>query len=72
MSQFTGKVALVTGGNAGIGRAAAIEFAKQGAKVVVSGRREKEGHEVTAEIKPWAAKRSSSKPMSRKRAMSKR
>ena len=42
MSQFTGKVALITGGNAGIGRAAAIEFAKQGAKVVVSGRREKE------------------------------
>ncbi len=51
MSQFTGKVALITGGNAGIGRAAAIEFAKQGAKVVVSGRREKEGHEVVAEIK---------------------
>jgi len=51
MSQFTGKVALITGGNAGIGRAAAIEFAKQGAKVVVSGRREKEGHEVATEIK---------------------
>ncbi len=51
MSQFAGKVALVTGGNAGIGRAAAIEFAKQGAKVVVSGRREKEGHAVIAEIK---------------------
>src|SRR6059058_84482 len=51
MSQFAGKVALVTGGNSGIGRAAAIEFAKQGAKVVVSGRREKEGHEVIAEIK---------------------
>ena len=51
MSQFAGKVALITGGNAGIGRATAIEFAKQGAKVVVSGRREKEGHEVIAEIK---------------------
>ena len=51
MSQFAEKVALITGGNAGIGRAAAIEFAKQGAKVVVSGRREKEGREVTAEIK---------------------
>src|SRR5437867_3248203 len=49
MSQFVGKVALITGGNAGIGRAAAIEFAKQGGKVVVSGRREKEGHEVIAE-----------------------
>jgi len=51
MSQFVGKVALITGGNAGIGRATAIEFAKQGAKVVVSGRREKEGHDVIAEIK---------------------
>ena len=51
MSQFAGKVALVTGGNAGIGRAAAIEFAKQGAKVGVSGRREKEGNAVVAEIK---------------------
>ena len=51
MSQFVGKVALITGGNAGIGRATAIEFAKQGAKVVVSGRREKEGQDVAAEIK---------------------
>jgi NAD(P)-dependent dehydrogenase (short-subunit alcohol dehydrogenase family) len=51
MSEFVGKVALITGGNAGIGRATAIEFAKHGAKVVVSGRREKEGHDVIAEIK---------------------
>src|SRR5207253_8557601 len=51
MSQFAGKVALVTGGNAGIGRAAASQFAKQGARVVVSGRREKEGHADIAEIK---------------------
>lgn len=50
MSQFAGKVALITGGNAGIGRAAAIEFARQGAKVVISGRREKEGNAVVAEI----------------------
>jgi len=51
MSQLAGRVVLITGGNAGIGRAAAIEFAKQGAKVVVGGRREKEGEEVVAGIK---------------------
>jgi NAD(P)-dependent dehydrogenase (short-subunit alcohol dehydrogenase family) len=51
MNQFAGKVALITGGNAGIGRATAIDFAKYGAKVVITGRREKEGHEVIAEIK---------------------
>jgi NAD(P)-dependent dehydrogenase (short-subunit alcohol dehydrogenase family) len=51
MSQFTGKVALITGGNSGIGRSTAIQFAQQGAKVVVTGRREKEASEVVAEIK---------------------
>lgn len=52
MSQsFQNKVALVTGGTSGIGRATAIAFAQAGAKVVVSGRREKEGADVVAEIK---------------------
>jgi NAD(P)-dependent dehydrogenase (short-subunit alcohol dehydrogenase family) len=50
MSRFAEKVALITGGNAGIGRAAALEFVKQGANVVISGRREKEGREVVAQI----------------------
>ena len=50
MNEFAGKVALITGGNVGIGRAAAIAFAQQGAAVVISGRREKEGHATAAEI----------------------
>lgn len=49
MSQtFAGKVVLVTGGTSGIGRATAIAFAREGAKVVVSGRREKAGQETVA------------------------
>jgi NAD(P)-dependent dehydrogenase (short-subunit alcohol dehydrogenase family) len=50
MRQFAGKVAVITGGNAGIGRATALACATQGAKVVVSARREKEGHDVIAEL----------------------
>ena len=48
---FSGKVALVTGGTSGIGKTTALEFARAGAKVVLTGRREKEGAQVVAEIK---------------------
>ncbi len=48
MKTLQDKIALVTGGTSGIGRAAAIAYARAGAKVVVSGRREKEGKETVA------------------------
>jgi NAD(P)-dependent dehydrogenase (short-subunit alcohol dehydrogenase family) len=44
-AEVQNKVALITGGTTGIGRDTAILFARNGAKVVVSGRRESEGDE---------------------------
>src|SRR5262245_49410039 len=46
-----GQVVLVTGALAGIGRATALAFAREGANVVISGRREEEGRKLLAEIR---------------------
>ncbi|MBD1853393.1 SDR family NAD(P)-dependent oxidoreductase [Cyanobacteria bacterium FACHB-502] len=46
-----GKVALVTGGASGIGRATAIAFSAAGAKVVFSGIRDVEGKETAALVR---------------------
>lgn len=51
MKTFAGKVVLVTGGSSGIGRATAIRFGEQGARVVVAARREKEGNETVEMIR---------------------
>jgi NAD(P)-dependent dehydrogenase (short-subunit alcohol dehydrogenase family) len=48
-------VVLITGALTGIGRAAAEVFAQEGARIVVSGRRDKEGQDLVAELQKLGA-----------------
>ncbi|WP_213776837.1 glucose 1-dehydrogenase [Caballeronia sp. dw_276] len=50
MTKLSGKVAVITGGNSGMGLATAQLFAKEGAKVIITGRRQKQLDEAVESI----------------------
>jgi NAD(P)-dependent dehydrogenase (short-subunit alcohol dehydrogenase family) len=54
MDKLKDKIAVITGGNSGIGLATAKEFAEQGARIVVSGRDQKTLDEVAKQLGPDA------------------
>ena len=51
MKRLEGKTAVITGGNSGVGEAAALLFAREGANVVISARRAAALEEVAAKIR---------------------
>jgi NAD(P)-dependent dehydrogenase (short-subunit alcohol dehydrogenase family) len=51
MRDFSGKTALVTGGNSGIGRVVATQLAERGAHVIITGRDQARGEQTVANIR---------------------
>ena len=68
MDRLKDKVAIVTGSGDGIGKAIALLFAQEGAKVVVTCRREAMGQEVVREIQEKGGQLCTVLWMSRKKA----
>jgi meso-butanediol dehydrogenase / (S,S)-butanediol dehydrogenase / diacetyl reductase len=55
MGKLTGKVGIITGATSGIGKATALLFAEEGARLVVTGRRVELGQRLENEIREWGA-----------------